>query len=151
MLSEKSLKKDFRVLRRNIDEALESFNDSTYLTITAYDCPFALVFVDEATRWKEVVPFEDKTILSHMKAFLHYRNHVMDAMAKLQLNPKKLIRKALLEKTKKALREKVSLKKVSNQNLSLIIIIIIIIIISLSFGFRVREDEEEHFCAVVFA
>ena len=85
-----------------------------------------------------------------MKAFLHYRNHVMDAMAKLQLNPKKLIRKALLEKTKKALREKVSLKKVSNQNLSLIIIIIIIII-SLSFGFRVREDEEEHFCAVVFA
>ena len=108
MLSEKSLKKDFRVLRRNIDEALESFNDSTYLTITAYDCPFALVFVDEATRWKEVVPFEDKTILSHMKAFLHYRNHVMDAMAKLQLNPKKLIRKALLEKTKKALREKVS-------------------------------------------
>jgi hypothetical protein len=58
----------------------------------------------------------------------------------------KLIEK-LLEKTKKALREKVSLKKVSNQNLSLIIIIII----SLSFGFRVREDEEEHFCAVVFA
>ena len=87
MLSEKSLKKDFRVLRRNIDEALESFNDSTYLTITAYDCPFALVFVDEATRWKEVVPLEDKTILSRMKAFLHYRNQVMDAMAKLQSNP----------------------------------------------------------------
>ena len=84
---EKSLKKDFRVLRRNIDEALESFNDSTYLTITAYDCPFALVFVDEATRWKEVVPLEDKTILSHMKAFLHYRNQVIDAMAKLQSNP----------------------------------------------------------------
>jgi hypothetical protein len=59
-----------------------------------------------------------------------------------------IIIEKLLEKTKKALREKVSLKKVSNQNLSHHHIIIII---SLSFGFRVREDEEEHFCAVVFA
>ena len=84
---EKSLKNTkVKILRRNIDKALESFNDSTYLTITAYECPFALVFVDEATRWKEVVPLEDKTVLSHMKAFLHYRNQVMDAMAKLQSN-----------------------------------------------------------------
>ena len=85
---EKSLKTDtVRTLRTNIDKALESFNDSTYLTLTAYECPFALVFVDEATRWKEVVPLEDKSVLSHMKAFLHYRNQVMDAMAKLQSNP----------------------------------------------------------------
>ena len=66
-----------KALRTNIDKALESFNDSTYLTLTAYECPFALVFVDEATRWKEVVPLEDKSVLSHMKAFLHYRNQVM--------------------------------------------------------------------------
>ena len=76
-----------KMLRTTIDKALESFNDSTYLTFTAYECPFALVFVDEATRWKEVVPLEDKSVLSHMKAFLHYRNQVMDAMAKLQSNP----------------------------------------------------------------
>ena len=85
-----------------------------------------------------------------MKAFLHYRNHVMDAMAKLQLNPKKLIRKALLEKTKKALREKVSryikspikisLSSSSSSSSSSL---------SLSFKFRAREDEEEHFCDVV--
>ena len=66
---------------------MQSFSDSRYLIQTSYNCPFALVFVDEATRWKEVVPLEDRTVTSHMKGFLYFRNRVIEAMAKLQSNP----------------------------------------------------------------
>ena len=76
-----------KMLKKHIFNVVQSFSDSRYLFQTAYNCPFALVFVDETTRWKEVIPLEDKTITSHIKGFLYFRNRVIEAMAKLQSNP----------------------------------------------------------------
>ena len=55
-----------KMLKKHISNVVQQFSDSRYLFQTAYSCPFALVFVDETTRWKEVVSLEDKTITSHI-------------------------------------------------------------------------------------